>query len=226
MSWPFTSQQITEYTKASAETNLSSKRCFTLNWTTSSIFTHELPACPKTLIICCFFLCERFSSLALICITYFRNFTAWKGSSGTHKRKCSINYTNRLFFHIYQTSELFNMETFKCNSLAEKICMFLQKETSHCKSSLALGPQGPKQYIFGDYFYSNNAGKLIFYVFLLFHVRKHMTSSFYLKWTELTRNCDFCSICESLGTRIKLEQIHNFLWIRSTLGKIIISYVS
>ena len=117
-------------------------------------------------------------------------------------------------------------KTLKCNSLIQKICLFLQKETSHCKNSLALGPQGPKQYIFGDHFYSKNAKKLRFHVFLLFHVRKHMTSSFYLKWTEFTRNCEFCSNCGSPGTRIKLEQIHNFLWIRSTSGKMMISFSS
>ena len=112
-------------------------------------------------------------------------------------------------------------KTLKSSSLVQKICMFLQKETSHCKNSLVLGPQGTKQYIFGYYFYSNNARKL--HVFLLFHVRKQMTSLFYLKWTEFRRNCEFYSNCESPGTQTKLEQIHNFLWIRATWGKMIIS---
>ena len=89
--------------------------------------------------------------------------------------------------------------------------LFLQKETSHCKSSLALGPQGPKHCIFGDHFYSKNARKLRFHVFLLFDARKYMISSFYLKWTEFTRNCEFFSNYGSPGTRTKLEQIYNFL---------------
>ena len=63
--------------------------------------------------------------------------------------------------------------------------------------------------------------KLGFHVFLLFDVRKHMASSFYLKWTKFTRNCKFCSNCGYPGTRTKLEQIHNFLWIWSILGKMI-----
>ena len=83
------------------------------------------------------------------------------------------------------------METLKCNSLVQKTCMFLQEETSKCRNSLALGTQGPKQYNFGNCFYSNNARKLRFHVFLLFHVKKHITSLFYLKWTEFTRNCEF-----------------------------------
>ena len=112
-------------------------------------------------------------------------------------------------------------KTLKCNSLVQKIWMFLQKETSDCKTSLVLGPQGPNQYIFADYFYSNNAGKLRFHVFLLFHVRKHMTLSFYLKWTKFTRKCECCSNFGSTGTWIKLEKIHNLLWIWSTSGKII-----
>ena len=114
-------------------------------------------------------------------------------------------------------------KTLICNSLVQKLRMFLQKETSHCKNSWLLGPQGPKLYIFGNYFYSNNARKLIFHVFLLFHVRKHMTSSFYLKWTKFTRSCEFCSNYGFPRTRTKLEQIHNFLWIRFTAIKMIIS---
>ena len=93
-------------------------------------------------------------------------------------------------------------KTLNCDSLVQKICLFFQKETSHCKSSLALGPQGPKQYIFGDHFYSKNAKKLRFHVFLLFDVRKHMKSSFYLKWTEFTRNCEFYSNFGSPGTQL------------------------
>ena len=116
-------------------------------------------------------------------------------------------------------------KTLKYNTLVQKICFFLQNEISHWKNNLALGPQGPKQHIFEDHFYSKNARKLRFHVFLLFHVWKHMTSSFYLKWTEFTKNCGFCSNCGSPRTQIKLEQIHNFLQIRSTSGKMMISYV-
>ena len=45
-----------------------------------------------------------------------------------------------------------------------------QKETPYCKNSLALSPQEPKQYIFGNRFYLENTKKLRFHVFLLFHV--------------------------------------------------------
>ena len=55
-----------------------------------------------------------------------------------------------------------------------------------------MGPQGPKHYIFGDLFYSKNARKLKFHFSLFFHfnARKHMISPFYLKWTEVTRDCE------------------------------------
>ena len=102
-------------------------------------------------------------------------------------------------------------KTLKCNILVQKFCIFLQKETSHCKNSFVLVPQGHKQYILGNYFYSNSARKLRFHIFLLLHVRKHMTSLFYLKWTEFTRNCEFCSNCGSPGTRTKY---HTFLRIK------------
>ena len=51
-----------------------------------------------------------------------------------------------------------------------------------------MDPRGPKQYIFGDQFYSKNARKLRFQVFLHFYAGKHMTPSFYLKWTEFARD--------------------------------------
>ena len=56
-----------------------------------------------------------------------------------------------------------------------------------------MGLRGHKHCIFGNQFYSKNARKLRFYVLLHFHARKHMISSFYLKWTEFTRNCEFGS---------------------------------
>ena len=80
------------------------------------------------------------------------------------------------------------------------LCFF--QKTHQCKNSFVLRPQEPKQYIFGYFFDSNNARKLRFFVFLQFHVRNQMTSSFYLKWTEFTRNCKFCSNCGSPGTQL------------------------
>ena len=44
-----------------------------------------------------------------------------------------------------------------------------------------MGPQGPKHYIFGDQFYSKNAKKIIFHVFLHFNAKKQMISLFYLE---------------------------------------------
>ena len=93
-------------------------------------------------------------------------------------------------------------KTLKYNSLVQKICFFLQNETSHWKNNLALGPQGPKQYIFEDHCYSKNAKKLRFHVFPLFHVWKHMTSSFYLKWTEFKKIVDFVPIVGPHGPKL------------------------
>ena len=57
--------------------------------------------------------------------------------------------------------------------------------------SLVFSPHMYKVLYFGNHFYSTNARKLRFHVFLHFNVRKHMISSFYLKWTEFTRDCEF-----------------------------------
>ena len=133
------------------------------------------------------------------------------GPQGPTKGKAQLIRQNDFSFIQIKLVHCLTRKTLKYNSLVQKICLFLQKETSHCKSSLAWGPQGPKQYIFSENFYSKNAKKFRFHVFLLFHVRKYMTSLFYLKWTKLTRNHEFCSNCRSPGTQMKFEQIHNFL---------------
>ena len=89
----------------------------------------------------------------------------------------------------------------KCNSLVQKICKLLQNETSLQKQT-QLGIESPGTqavYLLIDYFYLNNARELRFHVFLLFHVRKHMTS-FCLKWIKFTRNCEFCSNFVTPGT--------------------------
>ena len=57
-----------------------------------------------------------------------------------------------------------------------------------------IGPLGSKHFIFGNHFYWKNARKLRFYVFLHFNARKHLISSFYLKRTKFTRNCEFVPI--------------------------------
>ena len=57
-----------------------------------------------------------------------------------------------------------------------------------------MSPRRPKHYIFGNQFYSKNAKRLRFHVFLQFNARKHMISSFYLKWIEFKRNCKYVPI--------------------------------
>ena len=118
--------------------------------------------------------------------------------------KGNTHLTRQNDFSFTQTKLVYYLtrKTLRRNSLVQKICMFLQKETSRCKNSLALGPQGPKHYIFGDHFYSKNARTFRFHVFLLFDARKYMISSFYLKWIEITRNCEFFSNYGSPGPEL------------------------
>ena len=93
-----------------------------------------------------------------------------------------------------------------------------------CNSHIhKMGPCRPKHYIFGDHFCSKNARKLRFHVFLHFTAWKHMLLSFYLKWTKFKRNFEFVLFYfGSLWTH-NWNKIHNFLWIRSTSGKIMMS---
>ena len=147
------------------------------------------------------------------------------GPRGPAKGNAQLTRQNDLSFALFKPVYCLEKESLKYNSLVQKICMFFQKETSHCKNSLTLFIQGPKHYIFGDHYYLKNARKLKFHVFLFSYARKHMISSFYLKWTKFAKHFEFFSICGSPRTQTKLGQIHNFLLIRSTSGKMVISYV-
>ena len=129
-----------------------------------------------------------------------------------------------MIFLLHKLVYCLTWKTHKCNSLVQKICMFLQKRHHIAKTAWCWALKGPRSIFLATNF---NARKPRFHVFPLFHVRKHMTSSLYLKKTDFTRNCKFCSNCGSPATQTKLEQIHNFLQIWSdTSGEIIISYVS
>ena len=73
-----------------------------------------------------------------------------------------------------------------------------------------MGLRRPKHYIFADQIYSKNARRLRFHVLLHFDARKHMISSFYLKWTEFIRNCKFVPIYFG-SPETKLLQLSVFL---------------
>ena len=55
-------------------------------------------------------------------------------------------------------------------------------------------PGDPSTIFLATIFTSKNARKLRFHVFLHFSTRTHMILSFYLKWTEFIRNCEFVPI--------------------------------
>ena len=126
---------------------------------------------------CAKYICQKnsfmfyISFLTLICIKYFCSFTVWNRFLGTHKWNAELTRQNG-FFSTFQMKLVYFLtrETLTCNSLIKKKCVFLQKETSHSRNNVALGPQGSKSYVFGDLFYSKNARVLKFHVFLLFHV--------------------------------------------------------
>ena len=79
-----------------------------------------------------------------------------------------------------------------------------------------MGPREPNHYFFGDHLYSKYARKLRFHVFLHFNARKHLISSLKLQI--------FSNLIRDPGA-LNRSKIHNFLWIRSTSGKMTMSYV-
>ena len=60
------------------------------------------------------------------------------------KENTQLNGQNNFSFTYIKLVYCLTRKTLWCNSLVRKICIFLQKETSHCKSSSALGPREPK----------------------------------------------------------------------------------
>ena len=89
--------------------------------------------------------------------------------------------------------------------------MFLWKETSYWRISLALAPGEPS---------------IIYLATNLFEkCQKHIISKFYLTRTNFTRICEYCFSYVSPGTWTKLKKVQNFLWILSTSGKIVVLYV-
>ena len=73
-----------------------------------------------------------------------------------------------------------------------------------------MGPQVPKHYIFGDHFNLKNARKLRWYYNFTWRG---------LNSQEIVNSFQFSSRTHSWN------KIHNFLWIRSTSGKMMMSYV-
>ena len=68
-----------------------------------------------------------------------------------------------------------------------------------------MDPWRSRNCVFGEQSYSKNARKLRFHVFLPFYDGKHMIPWFYLKWTELARNCELCS---------NLVQVPRYPWLK------------
>ena len=79
-------------------------------------------------------------------------------------------------------------------NLKEKTCGRVSLLTLLTLICIKWVPADPSTHIFGDQFYSKNARKLKFHVFLHFNAREHMILSFYLKWIEFTRNCELVLI--------------------------------
>ena len=103
--------------------------------------------------------------------------------------------------------------------------MDLLSTTFFNANMLKTGPQGPKHYVFGDHFYSTIARKIRFYVFLHFSARKYTISSFYLKWTKFPRDCDILPVQFGFPGTHSWNKTHNTLWIQTTSGKMMISYI-
>ena len=75
-----------------------------------------------------------------------------------------------------------------------------------------MGPWVPKHYIFADHFYSKNATKLRFHVFLHFNSRKHMISTYISRELDgIHKKLWICSNLSSTPVDPQLEQNLQFL---------------
>ena len=99
--------------------------------------------------------------------------------------------------------------------------MFLQRKTSHCRDGPALGPKGPKHYIFGNQFNSKNAQiPYIFFISMLENIWYHNYHN-YQSGLNSQEIVIFVPILGIWGLKLNRNKIHNFLWIQFTSGKTI-----
>ena len=79
------------------------------------------------------------------------------GPLGPTQENAQSNRQSDFSFILIKLAYCLTGKTLWYNCLVQKICMFPQKETSHCKSSSPLSLWGPKHCIFGNLLYSKNA---------------------------------------------------------------------
>ena len=82
-------------------------------------------------------------------------------------------------------------KTLKYKNLVQKVCMFLQKEASRhhiAKIAQRSVPRDPSSIFLASTFTRNMLESSYSMYFFLFILKKHMTTSFYLKCTKFTRN--------------------------------------
>ena len=114
-------------------------------------------------------------------------------------------------------------KTIKSNSVVQNICMFLHKDTSRCRDNSALIPQWPKYYIFGIQFYSKkkveSSDSMFFSIFMLENIWYHNFT-----WRELNslEIVIFVPIMDPWRLELSRNRMNNFLWIQSTLDKVMI----
>ena len=110
------------------------------------------------------------------------------------KRRLTINLRQVMIDVQYSRDWQLGLKKILQDSVVKPIIFTTKEMTFSVNPHIyKMGPRGPKHFIFGDHFYSKNARKLRFHVFLHFNARKHI-SLFYLKWTEFTGNCEFVLI--------------------------------
>ena len=123
------------------------------------------------------------------------------GPQGPTNGNAQLTRQNDLFLTLFKLVYCLTRESLKCNTLVQKICMFLQKETSHCRRARRWVPRDPSTIFLMITFTRKMVESSNSMYSSFFYARKHMISSFYLRWTEFTRNSEFFSICGSPGTR-------------------------
>ena len=119
-------------------------------------------------------------TLTPISVRYYWNVTAWNVSLWTQgnillirQNDFSLTYVQLLYY--------LTRKALKSNCQIYNICVFLQKETSRCRDPIFLVSSLTQK----------NSRKLKLHAFLHSHARKHMVSSFGLKWTESTKKFAF-----------------------------------
>ena len=114
-------------------------------------------------------------------------------------------------------------KTQRCNSLVQSICMFLQKEKSHYRNSSTQFNSSSTMLLATSFTRKmpESSDSMYSSIFTVENIWYH---HFTWSGTNSQEIVNFLPIMTPRGPKLNWNKIYNFLWIRSTSAKMMVSY--